>query len=181
MFVPYVAIGVIISTLFGRHPDRIGRLYFADLIGAGLACAIVVLLLGRIGPVSTIFLAALLLAGCGLRLAIRSRSRVVPYAGILTAVLAVAVVVPSVLPDLRLDDSKRRDFPAHTIYSKWSPIFRVDVDQASPDVRVLYHDGLIGSAIYRWDGRDASLAASGSTPTSGRCRSRRSARRRSGR
>jgi len=158
LFVPYVAIGVIISTLFGRHPDRIGRLYFADLIGAGLACAIVVLLLGKIGPVSTIFLAALLLAGCGLRLAIRSHSRVIPFAGIVTAVLAVAVVVPSILPDLRLDDSKRRDFPAHIIYSKWSPIFRVDVTQASPGVRVLYHDGLIGSAIYKWDGRDASLA-----------------------
>ena len=175
LFVPYVAIGVIISTLFGRHPDRIGRLYFADLIGAGLACAIVVLLLGQIGPVSTIFLAALLLAACGLRLAIRSRSRSMPFAGILTVVLAVAVVVPSVLPDLRLDDSKRRDFPAHTIYSKWSPIFRVDVAQASPGVRVLYHDGLLGSAIYRWDGATHPWATSGSTPTSGRCRSRRSA------
>ena len=94
----------------------------------------------------------------GLRLAIRSRSRVVPCAGILAAVLAIggrgAVGAPRSPPRRRASAAtSRRD----TIYSKWSPIFRVDVDQASPDVRVLYHDGLIGSAIYRWDGDDASL------------------------
>ena len=161
LFVPFVAVGVVVSTLFGRRPERIGRLYFADLVGAGLACAIVVALLGWFGPLTTIFLAGLILGALGLRLAIRQRSKAVGFAGVLTALLAVAVVVPSVLPDLRLDESKRRDFPEHTIYTKWSPIFRVDVKQATPDVRVLYHDGLIGSAVHKWDGKQASLAGMG--------------------
>ncbi len=39
IFVPFVAPGVIIATLFGRRPEGVGSLYFADLVGAGLACA----------------------------------------------------------------------------------------------------------------------------------------------
>ena len=39
-----------LATLFGRRPERIGRLYFADLVGAGIACAVVVSLIGSIGP-----------------------------------------------------------------------------------------------------------------------------------
>ena len=177
LFVPYVAIGVIISTLFGRHPDRIGRLYFADLIGAGLACAIVVLLLGQIGPVSTIFLAALLLAGCGLRLAIRSRSRVIavrghPHRG--AGRRGRGAVGASRHPPRRQQAPRlpRRD----TIYSKWSPIFR---GRRRPGVA-----RCPGAVPRRPDrlrdlplGRRATSpwATSTSTPTSGRCRSRRSA------
>jgi MFS family permease len=162
LFVPYVAIGVVVSTLFGRRPERIGRLYFADLVGAGLACAIVVALLGWIGPVSTIFLAGAILAALGVRLAARRhQGGAVGLGGALAVLLALAVIVPSLLPDLRLDESKRHDFPKHTIYTKWSPIFRIDVQQATPDVRVLYHDGLIGSAIHKWDGKQSSLAKMG--------------------
>ena len=36
--------------------------YFADLVGAGIACAVVVSLIGWIGPPATIFLAGLVLA-----------------------------------------------------------------------------------------------------------------------
>ena len=57
-----IAVGVMIATLFARHSERIGRLYFADLVGAGIACAVVVSLIGWIGPPATIFLAGLVLA-----------------------------------------------------------------------------------------------------------------------
>src|SRR6266545_7820824 len=41
LFASFIAIGVVLATLFGRRSDEIGRLYFADLLGAGLACAVV--------------------------------------------------------------------------------------------------------------------------------------------
>ena len=50
LFASFVAVGVMLATLFGRRSEQIGRLYFADLLGAGLACAIVVPLLGWISP-----------------------------------------------------------------------------------------------------------------------------------
>jgi hypothetical protein len=157
LFTPFIAVGVIVSTLLGRRPDKVGRLYAADLIGAGLALAVVVALLTWIGPPPTIYLAGVIFAAAGLRIALRRRSVAVPGAAVVAVVLAVAVVAPSVLPDPRLETSKADQFPNGAIYSKWSPIFRVDVFQTTADTRTLYHDGLIGSSIYRWDGKAGSL------------------------
>ncbi|HMG27964.1 MAG TPA: hypothetical protein VKH36_14260 [Acidimicrobiia bacterium] len=71
LFAAFLGVGVVIATLFARGANEIGRLYFADLLGAGLACAVVVSLLGWIGPPATIMLAGLTLslAGCGSRCA----------------------------------------------------------------------------------------------------------------
>jgi hypothetical protein len=72
-------------------------------------------------------------------------------------VLAVGVVRPSVLPQQRADAFKGEFDESATRYSSWSPIFRVDVLDIGPDLRLLYHDGLVGSVIHRWDGKQASL------------------------
>jgi hypothetical protein len=162
LFASFIAVGVMIATLFSRESDRIGRLYFADLVGAGIACAVVVSLIGWIGPPATIFLAGLVLAVAGLRLAVRGRSRVLlPVGVVIAAVLAVCVVRPGVLPQQRADAFKGEFDESATRFSSWSPIFRVDVVDIGPDRRVLYHDGLVGSVIQRWDGNRASLAKFG--------------------
>jgi spermidine synthase len=157
LFASFIAIGVMIATLFSRRPERIGRLYFADLLGAGLACAIVVALLGTIGPPATILLGGLILALAGLRIAARRRSRVLPVAAVLTAVLAAGAIWPSLLPRQRPDALKQKVDEAKEPYWSWSPIFRVDVAEVSPDARLLFHDGLFGSVIYRWNGDVSSL------------------------
>ena len=36
LFASFVWIGVMVSTLFGRKTEGIGKLYFADLVGAGV-------------------------------------------------------------------------------------------------------------------------------------------------
>src|SRR6266567_2067544 len=162
LFASFIAVGVMIATLFARQSERIGRLYFADLVGAGIACAVVVSLIGWIGPPATIFLAGLVLALAGLRLAIRVRSRaLLPVAVVLVAVMAVVVVRPGVLPQQRADAFKGQFDESATRYSAWSPIFRVDVVDIGPDLRLLYHDGLVGSVIHRWDGKQASLGQFG--------------------
>ncbi len=157
LFASFIAVGVIIATLFGRRPEQINRLYFADLVGAGLACAVVVSLIGSIGPPATIFLAGLILALAGLRIAARRHFRVLPVAAVLTVLLATGFVAPGLLPAQRLETSKLAQRGAKIMYSSWSPIFRVDVAQATPDVRFLYHDGLIGSGILRWNGDVSTL------------------------
>ena len=151
LFASFVAVGVVIATLFARRPDRIGRLYFADLLGAGLACAVVVSLLGSIGPPATIFLAGALLAFVGVRIAVRIRSRALPVAVMLLVILAVAAAKPALLPEQRLEASKLQVADTETRYSSWSPLFRVDVVDLF-GVRALFHDGLLGSEIDGYNG-----------------------------
>ena len=155
LFASFVSVGVIISTLFARAPEGIGRLYFFDLVGAGLACLVVVSLLDSIGPPATIFLAALILAVTAGLIAMRLRDRSFPVAAFLAIAFAVVVVDPAILPEMRAEESK--DDPAGSIFTGWSSLFRVDVAEIDPDTRLLFHDSLIGSGIRRWDGQQQSL------------------------
>ena len=158
LFVSFVPAGIILSTLFGRRPEGIGRLYFADLAGAALACALAVYLMASIGPPAAVMLASLALAVPGVRIARRLRSRAFPFAVVLSAVLALCVAVPSLLPDVKLDQGKVSPFSSQKLlYSSWSPLFRVDV-RDGPSFRALYHDGLLGSVMLPWSGKTADLA-----------------------
>ncbi|HEV8208006.1 MAG TPA: hypothetical protein VGR04_15095 [Acidimicrobiia bacterium] len=165
LFASFIAIGVVLATLFGRRSDEIGRLYFADLLGAGLACAVVVWLLGSIGPPATIVLAGLIMALAGVRIAARRRSRVAPVGAVMALLLAVAVVAPSILPYQRTDKSKA-DLRDSGHAWDWSAVFRVDAVAAVPNALTLIHDGLLGSAIYRFDGNPRSLTRFDSDPRS---------------
>ena len=165
LFASFVAVGVMIATLFGRRSDQIGRLYFADLLGAGLACAVVVALISSIGPPATIVLGGLILAVAGLRIAVRRRSRAMALGGVLAVLLAVVVVAPGLLPD-QIEDASKFDLRGtDNLFSKWSPIFRVDVNPFG-DRRLLYHDGLLGSNIYQFDGDASKLTRFDSDPRS---------------
>ena len=168
LFASFVAVGIIIATLFARRSDQIGRLYFADLVGAGLACAIVVVFIRWAGPPSTILFAGLILSLSGLRLLVVRADRrpaLVIGAIALSGVLAVTVVLPSVLPEERADASKYcygecprpGRIPENAEVSKWSPIFRVDVESVGPGIKLLYHDALPGSGIYKYNGDPSTL------------------------
>ncbi|QGG95821.1 spermidine synthase family protein [Actinomarinicola tropica] len=151
LFAAFLPIGVVIALLLSRGSDEVGRLYFADLVGAGLACAIVVFLLNWAGPVTAIMLAGLVLAVVALRLAIGERSRLRPAAAGLVVVLGAAAVFPGVLPEPRTDSTKPY-VNEGSVFSAWSALFRVDVSDPFGDFRWLYHDGLVGSAIHEFDG-----------------------------
>lgn len=158
IFVPFVAPGIIIATLFGRRPEGVGSLYFADLVGAGLACALVIDLTGTIGPPAAIMLAATVMFLAAAIVLGRTRPIVLPLLLVVIAATVVLTVDPGLLPAQRLDTTKVSFTTDKPIYSAWSSIFRVDAVPAGPDVRALYHDGIIGSAIYRWNGKVSSLA-----------------------
>jgi hypothetical protein len=156
IFLSFLAVGVIIATVFARKPDQIGRLYFADLIGAGLGAGIVVSLISSRGAPATIMIAGLVLAVTGLAIAIRGRQVVWIPGAVLTLVILALVVRPTVLPEVTDDATKAPLTSATTMYSSWSPIFRVDVANYGNE-RILYHDGLQGSGIFRYNGNPSSL------------------------
>ncbi len=159
LFLSFVSIGTMIATLFGRRSEGIGKLYFADLFGAGLACAVAVFFLSSIGPPRTIMLSGTILAAVAVYVGLRIHSTwavvgTVASAGV-AVLLAITVVSSTILPDVKTDDNKSPLLGS--VSSHWSPIFRVDALEF-PDHYFLMHDGLLGSIIKKWDGQHESLA-----------------------
>ena len=155
LFAAFVALGVMISVLLGRAGDRVGRLYFADLVGAGLGCLFAIPLITRLGPPRVIAFAALVFAIVGLAraavpiAAVRRRRAPGDRAHLRRGEQHRA-------PDVRVEDAKVDASGA--LFSGWGPVFRVDVLQFFKDQpnRLLAHDGAYGSGIWQFDGNPAS-------------------------
>lgn len=156
LFATFVALGIIVSTILGRAGDAVGRLYFADLIGAGLGCVVAIPLIVELSPPQVIVLAAAIFGLVGLAsLPVRS----LPFAlgAVLTVALVVGVTSENLLPAVRTEQTKLDT--SDSVFSDWGPVFRVDVapEVDHSGVKLLVHDGTYGSGIWRWDGKLTSL------------------------
>jgi hypothetical protein len=163
IFASFIALGIIVSTILGRAPEgRIGRLYFADLVGAGLGCLAAIPLISRLGPPDVIMVSALIFAATGLVMAPK-KIGVITGIGAAAAVVLLLVVTDVVnLPDVRVEQTKNSAVNAS--FSDWGPVFRVDVlFVPPPDAKpgeegaLLIHDGTFGSALHKFDGNFKGL------------------------
>ena len=159
VFVSFVPAGIISATLFSRRPKEIGGLYFADLLGAGIACAVVIYVISSIGAPATVMVAVAVMAAG----ALWSARRMGPVlTGVAAVVLVVGVVLsigPGLLPSQRLDTSKSTIPPGALTASGWGSVIRVDLARVpgQPDILNLYHDGILGASIDRWNGKMSFL------------------------
>jgi hypothetical protein len=150
--------GVVVASLFSRRPQQISGLYFADLVGAGIGCAVVTYLVTTLGAPSTIMFAAAVLAATAIWAARRARRLFVGLGAVVLVVAVTLCAVPGWLPAQRLDASKVAIQPSvKTLASGWGPILRVDVAVASKDSLSLFHDGILGASIFRWNGKHSFL------------------------
>jgi hypothetical protein len=159
MFASFVAVGVVVATLFSRRTELVSRLYFADLLGAGIACAVVVPLLAALTPAGAISLGGAVLAAAGLPPAWRSSRALAGGACLVAALCALGAAFPRLLPEAVTDRIKTIRPGTPTLFSRWSPVFRIDVTETpgNPNVRIVHHDGLWGSTLHRFDGNVAGL------------------------
>ena len=160
IFLPFLAGGLAISTAFATNAEDIHRLYFFDLLGAGFGCLVAVPLLIAVTPPGSVLLAGVLFALSGLPMARRAAPRLVSPLIATAALLLVGVLFPAWLPDPVVDRAKTMGSPREVLFSRWSPVFRVDVLDfewfgAPGEVRVISHDGMLGSLLRPFDG-DAS-------------------------
>ncbi len=165
LFATFIAIGVIIATLLGRARGDLAKLYFADLIGAALACLIALWLIARLGPPAVVMLSAVVLGFVGVASVLPSRSVLLVVTAVTALLLLIPVVDGDLLPDVRPEETKHAG-GSGTIFSEWGPVFRVDAVQLEPQSALLLHDGSFGSAIYEWDGDVASLSRYDNDPRS---------------
>lgn len=149
LFLPFAAIGMFVSSLLSRRRERVGRLYAADLLGAGLACALAVPLHATIGPPAAVYLAAAVLAGVACLLEDPGAA----LRGVAGAVGIVALLLPTLgaLPSITTEGSKHIG-GVDIEHTTWGPVFRVDVGSEVFGRHILYHDGLVGSNIVGFDG-----------------------------
>ena len=158
LFAPFLVVGVLLATILGARLRDVSRLYFADLVGAGLGCAAAVPLLDAIGPPRTVLLGGVLFAVAGARLAWRGAPGVLAAAGavglLLLAPLAFPGLVLDPVPDTLkvMSPQKRKQMPV--LLSRWSSVFRIDViEGVTPDKYYwIAHDGLLGSIVRHFDG-----------------------------
>jgi spermidine synthase len=162
LFLPFLVAGIAVSVILVSDPERVGRLYASDLLGAGVGCGLAVPLMATIGPPGCVLLAGAILTASGLRLAATyARGLVLPLAAVAIAGAGAALFatrLPDVVPD-RLKTMSPQNHP-QTVFSRWSPVFRVDLLD-SEFVRsvglLLSHDGMWGAVLPRYDGNPASL------------------------
>lgn len=164
LFASFVSLGVMLAVMLGRT-RQIGRLYFSDLLGAGLGCLVAIPLISAFGPPAVVMIASLVFAVAAVVAAPTLRSLPAVVGGVATVALTVVVFANSSLPDVRNEATKVDGRKAE--YHGWGPVFRVDVHQIfDPDSRLLGHDGTFGSGIRRYDGDPSTLGFFDSDPRS---------------
>lgn len=132
--IPFFFSGLTIALAFARFSTRINRIYFADLTGAGLGCALAVpVLLAMSGPSAVIAAGSLPLIGATLFFLQGSLRRHATIALTSAIALIAIAVVNERLSFIRVERVKsyewnvaqRRERPK--LYERWHPVSRVVV------------------------------------------------------
>lgn len=154
----FLALGIMLAALIVAEAHEVRRLYFWDLTGAALACLIAVPLQSQISPPMIIFGCMALLALLGLYVSwtLDRTRRLAIVAGAAIAVLFTGVLSAGL--NIQGDSVKTLAlFDLEPSESLWGPVFRVDVVELDDDIaQLLVHDGLWGSALWRYDGTPAT-------------------------
>jgi len=127
--IPFFCAGMAISCAFRSLPQKANRIYFWDLVGAGMGCLAAVIAIKLIGaPGLAAVTAAIFLLASALFLERRSNWKKLVIVAIALVCIPTGVNVEKVF---EFNASKEKWVSRmgrdNVIFSKWSPIFRVDV------------------------------------------------------
>jgi hypothetical protein len=161
LFTPFMLAGIVVSTILSTRAEDVHRLYFADLMGAALGCALCVPLMVWLSPPGAVVLSGCLMAAAGLKTALSAANGLRAPVAAASAVLLLFAVVPGWLPEPVTDRLKTMspDTEREVLFSAWSPVFRVDVVKAfaAAGGHMIVHDGMWGSLLAKYDGDPASF------------------------
>lgn len=163
---PFFLTGLEFSVIFARFPERIPRIYGADLTGGAIACVAVVPLLNWIGGPNAVLFSALTTAAAAF---IWSPSRQWRQR---TAVLVALLVIglglnhSGRLADIVWAKGIRR---TNVEYARWNAISRVEVDRQSDGARVIVIDAdantyIMNVDLRSWAGSESQKRLMASPP-----------------
>ncbi len=150
---PFLFIGMALTTLFSRTPQRSPQLYLADLAGAGFGAILAVPLLNWLGGLNGVLVTAVILALAGLILSERLAIAPAVFLALPALILATNLLVPWLQIDMaRLPAEKpiadSLSGKGATIDTHWDAFARTDlVDPGDGEPYRLYLDGAAGSVM----------------------------------
>jgi hypothetical protein len=128
--IPFFFAGMAITIALRAAGREVNRLYFWDLVGAGLGCALVVLAIDWLETPRVVVLVALIFTAAGLVASAGERSPALTL-NLVTGALLLLVIgpLPKSLPFTPSNDKELADWlrVGVTHYSKWGSIFRTDL------------------------------------------------------
>ncbi|PWT89488.1 MAG: hypothetical protein C5B54_08830, partial [Acidobacteria bacterium] len=158
--VPFFFSGLVIGVLLSYYPDRISRLYFSDLTGAGLGCFAIVVAVPLLGGSGTILAAALIVCLATLAFIPNKKMIVLP---LLWSIVLIALLpnADEIFPTTKHSEKRYFDESLENgkaEYTGWSPASRIDVVKMGHDVSVIWIDGGTNQSFMRELGPEDTLA-----------------------
>lgn len=160
---PFFFCGSVFSLIFSAYPQRIGGLYAVNMVGSGIGCLVVIPAMWYLGLPGSLIVCALL-GGISASLFLPSMGR--------WAILAVTVVLTFLLFPFRESIYPIRPAPTKLLaliekhlqekpeYTRWTPLSRIDVVDASkysPGRKAVLQDGDAVSFLHEWNGDSSTL------------------------
>jgi hypothetical protein len=134
---PFYCAGLALALLLTRGAAEVNRLYAADLLGAGLGCAAIALVMPRFGGAGSVVIAAAI----GLAAAVAFGWRHARAVALVGAALALGAVLLAFLADsvLPLSITPNKRSPKETpIFTAWNTFSRIDFYHTLPNEQRAY-------------------------------------------
>jgi hypothetical protein len=150
---PFFFAGLCVTAVVNRLKEDMGRLYFYDLVGAGLGCLLLTLILSALGGINAVLLCAALYLGGGLLFeSARGGGSGAPIwrwgpLGLLT-VAALALIAVNAQQRLIRIPSVKGTHEERVIFARWNSFSRVTVEQSPRDYLWLKMDSSAATRIF---------------------------------
>lgn len=148
---PFLFSGLVIGMLLTFFSDRINRLYFADLTGAGIGCFAIVLAIPLFGGSGTILLAGMIVALATFAFAPAPRWMALSAA----LLLVLGLMIPGAEIFFPMTGHTEKRYFAESLekgeawYTGWSPASRIDVVKLNDERAVIWIDGGTNQSFMR--------------------------------
>ena len=135
---PFFCAGLALALLFTRGSAVVNRLYAFDLLGAGLGCAAIALVMPAFGGSGSVVIAGAI----GLLAAVvfgwqNARPVALAASGLAVAAMVLAFFANAVLP-ISITPNKH-SAPGTLTYSAWNTFSRIDFLESAPNAKRPYH------------------------------------------
>jgi hypothetical protein len=167
LFLPFFFGGIFYSQIFKNYAALSFKVYAADLGGAAVGAIAAIAAVTLLGPIPTVLILSLLIAGCALSFMadrMRKRGIVAAYSLLIAAIMGLSILSnPAILGSIPIGNFPEKDFyhvyphlnvRSEIMDSRWSIYGRSDLVRHSHQdmVRHIFIDGAAGSQMFRFNG-----------------------------